>query len=335
MATPNTAVALRLRGSVVFSKIKDTFKQGWLNHVSALSEQQRSMPYDGEVFGDYPKDEILRIVQERFDNWGLSSGYCFVNGKQRFTHDTPSFEMNCWFHGEEKLNKHKLQAAEVRWDSDGEINTDRVRNRLDHKRGCKVMYRVAYKRSSPSDKKDLSRHWVGQWSTFNNESHTGHTPPNSPISFHRLRHQIRDYKRVEDVARTMRTAGVAYSRFRKEVRAISTDFLMSKKEYYNLANSMFKDVKRDDTPTALCAVFDDTDWEYRFRDEITADGNNRQIRQIFFWNNSPKIRGFARRFTSNALLVVDCTFRTNRRGLPLIIAMAKSNTGASFPIAFS
>lgn len=198
------------------------------------------------------------------------------------------------------------------------------------------MYRVAYKRSFPADKSDLSRQWIGYWSSsYDNDAHTGHNLPISPITFPSLKHKFNDYQRVEAAAKLLRASSVKYNTARIQLKTVGTDFLMTRKEYYNLAGKMFKDIPSDDIPEALCAVFDNSDWKYAFREKVTADGKSRQILQIFFWNNAPHIREFARRFTSNALLVVDCTFRTNRRGLPLMIAMAKSNTNTSFPIAFS
>ena len=69
--------------------------------------------------------------------------------------------------------------------------------------------------------------------------------------------------------------------------------------------------------------------------EISRDSTGREIQKIvsiFFWNLQSV--EFSRRFTSNSLLIVDATFRINRKGLPLIIAVSKSNTKRTFPVAF-
>ena len=69
--------------------------------------------------------------------------------------------------------------------------------------------------------------------------------------------------------------------------------------------------------------------------EISRDSTGKEVQKIvsiFFWN--PQSVEFSRRFTSNSLLIIDATFRTNRKGLPLIIAVSKSNTERTFPVAF-
>ena len=43
----------------------------------------------------------------------------------------------------------------------------------------------------------------------------------------------------------------------------------------------------------------------------------------------------ARRFVSGFLLVIDGTFNTNTRRLPLLIVVGKLGSGRTFPIAFS
>jgi len=44
---------------------------------------------------------------------------------------------------------------------------------------------------------------------------------------------------------------------------------------------------------------------------------------------------FAKRFTSDSLLYIDATFRTNRHGLLLIIAAGATNTNRTILVAFS
>ena len=43
----------------------------------------------------------------------------------------------------------------------------------------------------------------------------------------------------------------------------------------------------------------------------------------------------AKRFTSDALLIIDATFRTNKYGLPLVIGVGTTNTDRIIPVAYS
>jgi len=111
---------------------------------------------------------------------------------------------------------------------------------------------------------------------------------------------------------------------------------MTPKEYYNLATRLVKDIKKDDTAGALVAIFEEASWRYYLRKQTTTDSEGRKVNkviQVFFW--CPQSMEVIQRYTSDALLIVDATFRTNSKGMPLIIGVGKSSTNRTFPVAFS
>ena len=111
---------------------------------------------------------------------------------------------------------------------------------------------------------------------------------------------------------------------------------MTSREYYNLATRLAKDLKKDDCAGALVAVFEEVGWRYSLRKQLSTDSNGYTISkvvQIFFW--CPSSIEVIHRYTSNALLIVDATFRTNNKGMPLLIGVGKSSTDQTFPVAFS
>ena len=68
-------------------------------------------------------------------------------------------------------------------------------------------------------------------------------------------------------------------------------------------------------------------------DPATAEPVKRQLEQLFFMSDV-QIQ-WAQRFCSSFMIEVDTTFNTNNLRLPLTIITGISNTGDSFPVAFS
>lgn len=91
--------------------------------------------------------------------------------------------------------------------------------------------------------------------------------------------------------------------------------------------------KEDDILARLTSL--DVKYRTRTRDEIDQAGNviERTLVQIVFWleNAVEDIQ----RWASGTLLIVDGTLNTNDLRFPLLIAVGKSNTEKTFPVAFS
>jgi hypothetical protein len=325
MASPNASLAQRLQQSPTYAVLGETYRQAWLQHCLKLGEDRISKPRTGEVFRTLPNAQMSKSILGRLNDYGIAAGCEFVTKSSDFKHWTPNITFLCSFHGTRKANKHKLKDELVRVDPiTGERVSDRQRNKDDSRLGCTVKYKVSFKDNGSGE-----RQWIGHWT--DDDHRDKHPFPFSPIEFSRFKKVITDYQHLEAVGRKYRSARVPYSEARRLFAQEGTRMLMSQKEYYNLACRRIKDIITDNTAGALCAVFDRDNWQYSLRTEETAEGGYRIV-QVFFWYTAS--REFIRRFTSNSLLIVDGTFRTNNQGMPLLIAVGKSNTQKSFPVAF-
>ena len=121
------------------------------------------------------------------------------------------------------------------------------------------------------------------------------------------------------------------------MREEAIGLVIKKRDYYNLVRLCPQDIRdHDDTITTLLRALEDRGFKYRLRTEDTIENGivtARKLVQIFFYCEQA-VR-FTQRFTSNAVLVVDGTFRTNELKFPLLVAVGKTNTNRTMPVAFS
>jgi hypothetical protein len=323
MASPNASLALRLQQSPTYTALGATYRQAWLEHCLKLGEDRVSKPRDGEVYETLPDKQMSKLVLQRLNDYGIAAGCAFAICRSDFKHPHPNVTFTCVFFGSKTANKHKIPEERVTRDGEGRVITQRSRNTNHSRLGCRVKYRIAFKGDGSG-----GRQWIGNW-VF--DTHEYHPFPLSPMEFKVHKKQIQDYQILETVGLKYRSARVPYSEARRLFLEEGTGMLMTQKEYYNLAARKWTDISIDDTPGALCATLNRDGWRYCLRTEEVDDGL--RIVQVFFWYHP--LVDFIRRFTSNSLLIVDATFRTNHRGLPLLIATGKSNTESTFPIAFS
>ena len=160
--------------------------------------------------------------------------------------------------------------------------------------------------------------------------------PNNPVMYLPLKRMLDDFQKMESIGRTLRESRMPYSEARTYFTKQGINGTLSSKEYYNLATRLVKDIKKDDTAGALVAVFEEAGWKYCLRKQLTLDSEGRKINrivQVVFWCTQSE--SVIQRYTSNSLLIVDATFRTNNKGMPLIISVGKSSTDRTFPVAFS
>lgn len=145
MASPNAAVALRLRQTPTWRVVSPSFREAWVTACLKVPVGCLGCPQDGEVFEVAPGGSISTVAKERFLQYGLAVGIEFVISKTRTSR---SLELTCKHFGDEKSNKHKLKDSMVRKDPvTGELESDRSRNRNDQRTGCRVRYCINYKPS--------------------------------------------------------------------------------------------------------------------------------------------------------------------------------------------
>jgi hypothetical protein len=326
------AHATDFRQTDTYRILPETYRDAWLDACVKLPAGHHLPPQDGDIFEIAVGESVSEKVRDRLNDYGLVAGCEFVVTKTRAL---DSIEFSCKHWGQKRTNKHKLKDDVVRKDPvTGELLSDRQRDKDDHRAGCRVQYIVSYRRK-PGAGNDGEKHWIGRWRRpF--DDHEGHPFPTSPMAYLSLKRRLEEYQSLESTGRALRYSKVPYSKAREFFLNQGINTVMSPKAYYNLGTKVVKDIKKDDTPGALVAVFDKLGYKYSFRKQETEDSLGRKINkiiQVVFWH--PQMEDHSRRFTSNSLLMVDATFRTNKKGLPLIIGVGKSNTEKTFPVAFS
>ena len=100
--------------------------------------------------------------------------------------------MVCKHFGEETSNKHRLEEKVVRRDADGQIVSDRKRNKDDRRTGCRVRYVVSSKLKS-TDQNNKDKHWVGRW-IHPYSDHSSHPFPANPIQYLPLKRRLEEYQ---------------------------------------------------------------------------------------------------------------------------------------------
>ena len=74
--------------------------------------------------------------------------------------------------------------------------------------------------------------------------------------------------------------------------------------------------------------------QYNFEiDQATGQASRKRLEQLFFMTDEQISLG--QQFCSSFMLEINSTFNTNTLKLPLTILTGVSNTGKSFPLAFS
>ena len=130
MASPNAAIALRLRQSRTFEVVPPPYRDAWLAACLEVPEGHLDPPGDGIVWEDPIGDRLSLKVKNRLNDYGLAAGYEFIIVKHRLM----SLKVACKHYGFTKLNTHKLKDDVVRKDPvTREIVSDRKRNKDDYR----------------------------------------------------------------------------------------------------------------------------------------------------------------------------------------------------------
>ena len=323
------ALPEELRQCDTYQALPGAFREAWVTACTRLPPNHHLKPSNGQVFVPVDGQKLTVQAKDRLNDYGLVAGCEFVITNTR----TSSIELSCKHFGAIVDDFHKIRDTLVQRDpTTNQILSHRKRNRSNQRTGCQVQYILTYKRD-PCGPKEGLKCWIGHWRC---EQHEGHPFPTSPVVYLTLKRRLEEYQQLESEECKLRFAKVPYSRARHLFLSQGISSIISSRQYYNLGKRLSKDLQQHDTPGALIAVFDKLGWQYSWRTQTQSDDNGIEINkilQVAFWN--PQILHYARRFTSNALLIVDATFRTNRKGLPLMVAAGISNTGRTFPALYS
>jgi hypothetical protein len=109
------------------------------------------------------------------------------------------------------------------------------------------------------------------------------------------------------------------------------------KDYYNLIKTPLSQVEDIYTANTLLLILEDHGFIFRCRVELKEDLDGRivarKLVQVFFIYSKQIHLG--QRFIAGFVMIIDGTFNTNALRLPLLAAVGVSNSGKTFPLAFS
>jgi hypothetical protein len=146
-----------------------------------------------------------------------------------------------------------------------------------------------------------------------------------------------EYQILTAKARNMRMAMISYSDSQRVLQMEGLGFTIDSTTYYNTVRHNRPSADDCQTIQGLLVALADAGFLWRSRVEYEEDpaGNviSQKLIQIFFMNKQQVV--LAQRFVAGFVLVVNSTFNTNSLRLPLLIAVGITNSGKTFPVAFS
>ena len=150
---------------------------------------------------------------------------------------------------------------------------------------------------------------------------------NLPSEYHQL--ITLAYKHRENV--------VPYSQSRRILDSKDFGVFLSAKKYYNLVRNQPADKGNSESIQGLLKALDDAKFIHhqRISTEYDAEGKLTAQRLIQIWFAHLKQLAAAQRFVADQVLIIDGTFNTNELRLPLLAAVGITNSGSTFPVAFS
>ena len=146
-----------------------------------------------------------------------------------------------------------------------------------------------------------------------------------------------EYKILTTKARHMRFAMISYSDSKRVLQMEGLGFTIDSSTYYNTVRHNRPSPEDSQTIQGLLVALADAGFRWRCRVEVEEDPAqniiSQKLIQIFFIH--PKQIALAQRFVAGFVLIIDGTFNTNNLRLPLLIAVGITNSGKTFPVAFS
>lgn len=330
----NTKFALetRLRASAVYGLLAQEDRNPWLKRCLELPEEWLTTP---PIKGEAASDVFKSLEQgiERAMAYGFYAGISW--NLMRSTKEggvKTRQDLFCKFHSVGTANKRHLQDTRVRIDPvTKQVVSDRKRNTTHSRCGCPVIYKLMY-----SKKDDV---WYGHLN-LGEGVHLCNFPMN-PLRDQKHKKTLVDWKNQNSWALRLRSRAISYFDAKAILKDEGVQVFIEAKEYYNLVRKKsYKDVDDLNAGALLLETLDAMGCHYDIRTVEDWQGDelrSQKIVQIVWY--STNALPWARRFCSNALVIADGTFRTNKHGLPLLIATGRScfdGPGKKiFPFAYS
>jgi hypothetical protein len=291
--------------------------------VAALPPGFLEFPVTGEIF------ESKVGCKVRLQGFSLSQGFAVVVGKSS-QDGTPRAEFLCIHHGTATRNDRQLE-EEVERDPEGNITSRRQRGdtQVMQKLDCGWKGVLSHRFPYPGA---TDRVWM---LTMTCSGHT-HNMKN-PFSYQVHVKATTEYQVLTAKARNMRMAFISYSDSKRVLQMEGLGFTIDPTTYYNTVRHNRPSPEDCQTIQGLLVALADSGFLWRTRVEVEEDPNGNMISQkliqIFFIH--PKQVYLAQRFVADFVMVINGTFNTNNLRLPLLIAVGVTNSGKTFPLAFS
>lgn len=300
----------------------------WLRRLKQLGNYNR--PANNEEF-DRPQDCI-----DQLNNYGYAAGYFFttIRGSSK-NNNTQYRDYGCQFHGTESRNWRGLESRKA-VDEHGQVMTSRQRDTSHSRFGCPVRYRIS---NVLADGITSRRVWRGRWACdeIGHElGHETHEDPMSPFSIQAHLRSTPEYREILHRAHNYRYNSV---RFSSTTRLLQSEFglTIDQKTYYNLIRNEQPDISSPATIVSLLNVLQEAGFRSRVllqRSEPSANEQGRPaMHSIFFYNDTG--RNLARQYCAGHVAIIDATFCTNNKNMPLLTAVGINSEMKTFPIAMA
>lgn len=234
---------------------------------------------------------------------------------------TPFVEFLCAHHGTQSRNDRELE-DEVERDPEGNITS---------RRQCGNTQMIQNPSNTPHSGA-IEKVWL---MTVTSLAHT-HTMKN-PFAYQIHVKATPEYQTLTNRARNMRYAMIPYSDSHRVFQMEGLGFTISSSTYYNTVRHNRPSSEDSQTIQGLLVALAENGFRWRCRVETEDDPNgnvvSQKLVQIFFMHH--RQIALAQRFVAAFVLVIDGTFNANNLRLPLLIAVGVTNSGKTFPVAFS
>ena len=280
-----------------------------------------------------PKEEVFKSFkqcQQRLNVWAMVEGFTVVV-RGRGDSKNPCMRFLCIHHNDETRNYRELE-DDVEKDSDGHIISKRQRGVTHTKqKGCKW-----YAYCSLKNVNKQNSGIKGFCLVVKELSHSHHVV-NNPLMYTVNQDLIPEFRQLVVAAIKHRINIIPYSQSRRILDSDDLGLFLSAKKYYNLVRNLPADKEDLETIQGLLKALDDAEFVHyqRVESEFDSEGRMTKKRLIQIWFAHPKQLAVAQRFMADQVLIIDGTFNTNELRLPLLVAVGITNSGSTFPIAFS
>jgi hypothetical protein len=272
-----------------------------------------------------PGDEIddANTAREWFQSYAFTQGFVVVTESK----SKIRLQMEC-IHHKNKTRNYRQLADHIQKEDGKTVAKEGARQREEtHTKAAGCSYRIyASYRRVPDEERYA---WlVG----ISNDTHN-HPPPADPFYYIEHRHRRPGHALAKATAIKHRAAGLSATQSARILR--QDGLILSSVEYYNCTRSEGRMTKEDEMRMLLTCLEQEDFWvRVKCKYHSSNSGERKRIVDALFFCSSEQIR-LGQRFVSQFLMETDATFNTNSLYLPLSVVVGITNTGKTFPLAYT